>query len=491
MRPLSNRARRRLALAVLTGLLALGGTASAPAQPTAGCLGKPATIVGTDGDDVIRGTDRRDVIVGLGGNDAIDGLGGADTICGGDGNDVISTGEGYRGTEFPTPPDVVSGDGGDDELADDTGGYGFAVVSFEEAPGPVVVNLVTHRATGWGDDLLRNDFGVTGSAYADSITGDDSYNRLSGGPGDDRLFGLDASDTLEGGPGNDTLDGGKARSLEPHEDAGDLAGYAAAPRGVVADLVSGRATGWGNDRLVGIEFVEGSRHADRLLGGPRSNILYGLAGDDVLLGGKGNDWSWGGAGDDLVVGGDGHDRLRGEGAGRRDTGIRVVPPGNDRLWGGRGNDDLVGDGGRDSLKGGPGADRLGESDPGNDTIDGGAGDDWAVYEFAPRGVVANLASGRVSGWGQDRLAGIEQLIGSRFADRLFGSPRNDGIYGRGGADLVSGASGNDALFGEDGNDRILGGPGRDALDGGAGRDSLDGGPGRDRCTTGERNRGCP
>jgi Ca2+-binding RTX toxin-like protein len=487
MRPLLTRAWRRLALAVLIGLLALGATASAPAQPTAGCLGKSATIVGTDGDDVIRGTDRRDVIIGLGGNDTIDGLGDADTICGGDGNDVISTGEGYGGTDFPVPLDVVSGDGGDDELADDTGS--FAVVSFEQAPGPVVVNLVTDRATGWGDDLLRNDFyGVTGSAYSDSITGDDSYNWLSGGPGDDGLFGLDASDRLEGGAGDDTLDGGKNRSISPHDDPFDLALYAGAPRGIVANLASGRATGWGNDRLVGIEGVEGSRYADRLLGRPRWDVFYGRAGDDVLLGGGGSDFLEGGAGDDLLVGANGGDSLRGDGFGRFGM---VARPGDDRLRGGRGRDELSGGGGGDRLEGGPGADRFGENDPGNDTIDGGAGRDYVVYDFAPRRVVASLASGRASGWGQDRLVSIEWLIGSRFGDRLSGSPRADEIDGRGGGDYIFGANGKDDLFGDEGGDRIDGGPGPDAIDGGAGRDWLDGGTGRDRCTTGERVRRCP
>jgi Ca2+-binding RTX toxin-like protein len=192
-------------VAALTGLLALGATASAPAQPTPGCLGKSATIVGTHGDDVIRGTDRSDVIVGLGGNDTIDGLDGGDTICGGDGNDLISTGRSYFevGTNVVEGTDVVSGDSGDDVLTGDVTGFSdpaSMVVSFEEAPGPVVVNLVTGRATGWGDDRLSKgegivEFGaVKGSAYADSITGDDYYNWLSGGPGDDHLFGLDTSD---------------------------------------------------------------------------------------------------------------------------------------------------------------------------------------------------------------------------------------------------------------------------------------------------------
>ena len=49
----------------------------------------PATIVGTEGNDVLRGTNGRDVIAGLGGNDVILARDGDDVVCGGMGNDVI------------------------------------------------------------------------------------------------------------------------------------------------------------------------------------------------------------------------------------------------------------------------------------------------------------------------------------------------------------------------------------------------------------------
>ncbi len=60
----------------------------------AGCLGQPATRVGTNGADTITGTNGADVIVGLGGNDKIKGGGGNDLICGGDGNDTLTGGKG-------------------------------------------------------------------------------------------------------------------------------------------------------------------------------------------------------------------------------------------------------------------------------------------------------------------------------------------------------------------------------------------------------------
>jgi Ca2+-binding RTX toxin-like protein len=82
----------------LSGIAVLGATAlvlglfaapGAHAQEAVTCLDlatfteEPATIVGTDGNDVLSGTAGRDVIAGLDGNDVITGLGGDDVICGG------------------------------------------------------------------------------------------------------------------------------------------------------------------------------------------------------------------------------------------------------------------------------------------------------------------------------------------------------------------------------------------------------------------------
>ena len=67
------------------------------AQPDGpSCLGKPVTITGTEGDDVITGTDGNDVIMSLGGNDQIDAGVGSDYICTGDGNDVVTGGRRER-----------------------------------------------------------------------------------------------------------------------------------------------------------------------------------------------------------------------------------------------------------------------------------------------------------------------------------------------------------------------------------------------------------
>jgi hypothetical protein len=57
--------------------------------PTVMCRGQEATIVGTNGPDVLLGTPGDDVIAGLGGRDEIDARGGEDLVCAGAGNDEV------------------------------------------------------------------------------------------------------------------------------------------------------------------------------------------------------------------------------------------------------------------------------------------------------------------------------------------------------------------------------------------------------------------
>ena len=74
---------------------AAGGPALKPPKSKQGaCLGLAATIVGTQGADVINGTAGNDVIDARGGNDEVWGHGGDDVICGGPGNDTLQGGDG-------------------------------------------------------------------------------------------------------------------------------------------------------------------------------------------------------------------------------------------------------------------------------------------------------------------------------------------------------------------------------------------------------------
>ncbi|MGH9890815.1 MAG: SBBP repeat-containing protein [bacterium] len=75
-----------------------------PAPP---CGSRPATIIGTEGNDTLLGTPGPDVILGLGGNDIIRGLGGNDILCGSSGKDRLIGGDGK---------DRLLGAGGNDKL---------------------------------------------------------------------------------------------------------------------------------------------------------------------------------------------------------------------------------------------------------------------------------------------------------------------------------------------------------------------------------------
>jgi Ca2+-binding RTX toxin-like protein len=78
-----------------------------PPPPTRFCKGRPATIVGTPGNDVLTGTSGRDVVAALGGNDVVTSLGGNDLICAGAGRDKVNAGGGK---------DRILGQGGNDRL---------------------------------------------------------------------------------------------------------------------------------------------------------------------------------------------------------------------------------------------------------------------------------------------------------------------------------------------------------------------------------------
>ncbi|MGH2653071.1 MAG: choice-of-anchor Q domain-containing protein [Actinomycetota bacterium] len=122
------------------------------------CLGRPVTMTGTSGNDVLTGTPKRDVIRALGGDDVIDALGGNDRVCAGAGNDRVNGRSGR---------DVVAGGAGNDRV----------------------------RGAG-GDDDLRGQGG---------------RDRLKGKGGDDVLRGGPEPDNLNGGAGTDTCRGGGGR----------------------------------------------------------------------------------------------------------------------------------------------------------------------------------------------------------------------------------------------------------------------------------------
>ena len=406
-------------------------------------------------------------------------------------------------------------------------------------------------ATGGRYELRVYDAANAAPRTVTGTAGDDAL--LAGGPGDDTLRGGMGDDVLVGGPGSDSLSGGPGQ---------DTAFYGYAGGGVTVNLTTGQAEGaeaQGDvfvpgphtvtdvlgrpQRLVDIEHLHGSGHADVLTGHALANTLHGDAGEDVLHGGAGNDWLIGGAGADVIHGGVGFDTvsyagspvgvtvnladgtgLGGDAQGDTFPGVKTLratdaagrlqlvqvsdieyldgSPYPDTLVGDGGPNRLEGRGGDDTLHGGGGDDWL-AGEAGGDVLHGGAGDDTASYRSSPAGVVVRLHSGQARGGdaegdafaltdtitvtGEDgapmtvAVPDIEHLHGSGHADVLAGDGRDNVLDGGAGDDILYGGpdGGDDTLWGGVADDRLFGGLGDETLRGGAGDDTLWGGPGDD------------
>ncbi|MEP3892145.1 MAG: hypothetical protein ABJN69_16930 [Hellea sp.] len=286
--------------------------------------------------------------------------------------------------------------------------------------------------------------------------------------------------------------------------------------------------------------VTGSASNDLISGNDMSNIMSGLAGDDVFTPGKGNDEIDGGTGTDLVI----FDATLAEfsfsflddgrfviehvnpATGQPDFGTNImdnvenylfsdtvggpvtegflasavnIPLGTTGTYNGTAGDDfLIGNseansinglGGNDFINGGLGNDELlgGDGDDvlasggGSDIIDGGNGFDTASYAgLTTAANVLLLPANQRAG-----LTLPANFIGNLISiERVIGSDVRDSIFGSFDDDTLDGARGNDTLRGLDGDDTLDGGDGDDFLFGDLGNDTLDGGSGDDYLTSG-------
>lgn len=132
-------------------------------------------------------------------------------------------------------------------------------------------------------------------------------------------------------------------------------------------------------------------------------------------------WSMLMSGNDTIIGSDGADRRA----------LVGVDAGNDRYLMGAGDDEVAGGIGNDTYDGGAGRDLIGFRETHFSEGDG-----------MIRGVHANIDKGFIKDpWGgRDKIAGFEDLGGSRLADRLFG---DDAAAGN----AFSGYRGNDTIDG--------------------------------------------
>ena len=328
---------------------------------------------------------------------------------------------------------------------------------------------------------------------------------LRGTREDDTIAGKGGNDTLYGDAGNDHLIGGEGAD---HLDGGadfDQASYDDSPVGVAVNLSKGQGyfgTAEG-DTLVRIERVNGSAHADLLIGSDQDDTLYGSGGDDTLKGMGGADTLDGGDGIDTAsydespegvhvsllpvvdeefgdaegdqlhdienLSGSAHDDYLGG-----DNEVNI-------LWGMSGNDDLYGYGAGDILHGGWGEDTLFGQDGddtlwgenGDDTLVGGTGADTMLggpgndfYHVDDAGDVVTEFSGHgvdvvqvIVSWALSPGADVETLE-VMFEDAtdaidLVGNASGNVVRGNAGNNVINGGGGNDHLTGFGGQDAFV------------------------------------
>jgi Ca2+-binding RTX toxin-like protein len=250
-------------------------------------------------------------------------------------------------------------------------------------------DYVMHLGTPSTGDSLALDMleifmagGSTGaiSPAPSSINGTDAADALNGTDGDDTVLARGGDDQIFGSAGRDSLDGGAGN---------DSANYRGSTAGVDVDLL--RATQLGGfaegDKLVSIENIVGSNHADRLLGDHAANRLGAGSGDDSLMGRRGADFLDGGEGIDTASYAESTSAVdvdlgRGAQFGGEAAGDVLV--GIENLTGSAYNDRLSGDGRSNVLVGGSGADVL-NGRGGADVLTGGSGKDRFVFDNAADG----------------------------------------------------------------------------------------------------------
>jgi Ca2+-binding RTX toxin-like protein len=515
------------------------------------------TVAGAGGKTLV-GTSESDLLTGLSGNDVLEGLDGADRLYGNRGNDGLLGGAGADELVGGAGDDLLDGGADADSMAGGSGNDTYVVDSLADmvaenaGEGTDTVSSGVSYTLGANLENLVLTGGAaiigTGNALDNVLTGNSADNVLDGGAGADQMNGGagndayvvdDANDvTLElAGHGSDTVRSSISWTLGANledlilagtnsingtgnelanvlysnagnnlldGDAGtDTASYNAASRAVTVDLgiTGAQATGGaGNDTLINIENLYGSRFNDVLRGNADANLLNGRAGADSMAGGAGNDtYVVDNSGDTVAENaGEGSDTVESDlsytlgehlenlkltggaalnGTGNAADNVLTGNAGNNVLEGGAGNDTLIGGAGADTLVGGIGDDTY-VADPA-DTVTEQANEGFDTVQTGfTYTLAAHIEVLRLSGTGA--VAGT----GNAGDNLVIGNDSNNVLKGGAGIDLLQGGNGADTLDDTQGNGLLDGGAGDDLVVSGAGNDLLIGGAGNDKLTTG-------
>ncbi|MBV9372436.1 MAG: M10 family metallopeptidase C-terminal domain-containing protein, partial [Alphaproteobacteria bacterium] len=407
------------------------------------------------------GFDQR--LVGNQGANRLDGGGGADVLEGGAGDDV-----------YLVDPDdrIVEAAGQGNDLVLVSGSWTLSA-------GAEVETLAA------ADPTSTAPLDLAGNAYGQTVRGNAGANLLTGGGGADILVGLAGDDTYRIDPFDDQVveqaGGGYDRvyvditridyriPTEFKLAAGAEVEYLALADPASRDAFDLIGNEFGQE-IVGNaanNFLNGGGGADRLVGGPGSDI-YRVDADDVIveLAGEGSDVAL--ALESYVLG-------AGVSIEQLTAAFGTAPialTGNElgqALWGNDGANVLRGGGGADTFLGFGGDDVI-YTDGGDTIIENP--DQGYDRVFTSASLVLSRSS-EIEEVAVEDSAGTAaiNLKGNDYAQRLVGNEGANRLEGLGGDDRLEGGGGDDLLDGGPGSDLLGGGPGGDTMIGGAGDDT--------------------
>ncbi len=366
-------------------------------------LGGDDIGIGGLGNDAVSGDSGNDLVVGANGNDNLHGGSGTDIVTGDLGNDAIYGGSGN---------DILFGGQGNDELDGGAGGdtYIFGVGDGQDTIQDSGASLGLERITNVGTDLVSPSF-INGYTFNDIWDADNQRLKQGDVLQDGVVYRLvTTSSDVQDSPSNDVLEFKQSVSLDTirvQRDGNDLLL-------ATEEYANSRLAFSGiNDhvRLKDWFTSDGARlETIRVFGmdgiNPQaiSQWLGGDSADDTFIGSSQGDWITSSAGQDTIRSGAGNDVIS---AGAAD----------------------------DFIDGGAGA----------DTITGGDGSDTLSYESASSGVELNLSTGlgTLGDAACDRVANVENIIGSNYNDRLLGDAERNTLIGGRGNDTLIGGQGDD------------------------------------------------
>jgi Ca2+-binding RTX toxin-like protein len=298
--------------------------------------------------------------------------------------------------------------------------------------------------------------GTNGNDVIDAGSGKD---KIQAKGGDDIICGGKGADIINAGAGNDTiLGGGGGDNIDGGDGDDNINGEKGSDRGT---------GGAGNDTIIGdsgSEDMTGGDGDDSLDGGDSNDTLNGGNGNDFINGQRGGDILHGDGGSDQVFGDRENDKVFGD---ESDGDLVDGGLGDDDVDAGAGNQDTATGGlGIDNVDGGPGDRDTVRGDIGTDKIDGGPGSQDIVSFIAATplgggttGVNVNLATGVASGDGNDTITGVEDAIGSAYADTITGNSAANRLDGGPGDDVINGGGPHGTFFTDP--DQGFGGSGSD------------------------------